>query len=283
MRLADAFRRKNLYISLDTSNFLQNYELVFVTGHPRSGTTIAHALVCSGADVNDYIPESSYLTGMVSNFIAGFNNEIHNVNFFGSKQAFVDYAGKQIRNFVNDCWINFGAPKVLALKDPVMMGQLDALNGIFPSSKFIISLRDPFEMVSSFCKVKTRQGIAVNSAVTQEISRNAANDYKRAIHFKTSYPERTLLFHYDSVFDGSYSQKLLSFSSNIVCNPENLWKSKFVKDVQAVKTPWITDKYGMGMEKVSKTEPDLSEEQREIIKSFTLNDYEKALSLLEFP
>ncbi|MAZ33308.1 MAG: hypothetical protein CMO06_09205 [Thalassospira sp.] len=268
-----------MIISLDTSNFLQNYELVFVTGHPRSGTTIVHALVCSGAEVNDYIPESSYLTGMVNNFIAGFNNEIHNVNFFGSKQAYVDYTGKQVRNFVNDCWVGFGAPKVLALKDPVMMNQLDALNGIFPSAKFIIALRDPFEVVSSFCKVKSRQGIVADATVTQEIARNAAIDYKRAIRFKTSYPERTLLFHYDSVFDGSYDQKLSSFSPNIRCNPDNLWKSKFVKDVQAVKTPWITDKYGEMMGKVSRTEPDLSEEQREIVKRFTFEDYEKAVSL----
>jgi len=247
---------------------------------PRSGTTIAHALVCSGADVNDFVPECSYLTGLVNNFIAGFNNDVHNVNFFGSKQAYVDYTGKQVRNFVNDCWVGLGAPKVLALKDPMMMSQLDALNGIFPLAKFIIALRDPFEVVSSFCKVKSRQGLAVDAAVTREIARNAAIDYKRAIRFKTSYPERTLLFHYDSVFDGSYEQRLSAFSPNIKCNPENLWKSKFVKDVQAVKTPWTTDKYGKMVGKVSRSEIELSDEQSGLVKKITFDDYEKAVSLV---
>lgn len=268
-----------MIITLDTSNFLQNYELVFVTGHPRSGTTIVHALVCSGAEVNDFVPESSYLTGMVNNFISGFNRDAHNVGFFGSKQAYVDYAGKQVRNFVNDCWVSFGAPKVLALKDPMMMSQLDALNGIFPSAKFIIALRDPFEVVSSFCKVKSRQGLVVDATVTEEIARNAAIDYKRAILFKTSCPERTLLFHYDSVFDGAYDQRLSAFSPNIKCNTDDLWKSKFVKDVQDARTPWLTDKYGKMIETVSRSEPDLSDEQREIVKRFTFDAYEKAVSL----
>lgn len=269
-----------MFISLDTSSFLQNYELVFVTGHPRSGTTIVHALICSGAQANDFVPESSYLTGMVGNFVAGFNNDVHNVNFFGSKQAYVDYAGKQVRNFVNDCWVGFGAPKVLALKDPMMMSQLDAFKGIFPSARFVIALRDPYEVVSSFCKVKSRQGLVVDNAVTHEIARNAAVDYMRATQFKTSNPERTLLFHYDSVFDGSYDQKLSAFSSSIKCNPDNLWKSKFVKDVQDVKTPWVTDKYGKMIEKVSRSEPDLNDEQREIVKSVTFDAYEKAVALV---
>ncbi|MCC9622543.1 sulfotransferase [Thalassospira sp. MA62] len=268
-----------LIISQDTTSYFENYELTFVTGHPRSGTTIAHALVCSSQNVNDYIPESSYLTGLVSNFMTGFRNDVHNVDFFGSKQAFVDYAGKQVRNFVNDCWIGFGAPKMLALKDPLMMETLDAFNGIFPFAKFIITVRDPFEVISSFCKVKQRQGAVVDAAMTTGLARNAALDYERASKFKSLHPDRTLLFHYDSLFDGSFSTTLSAFSSNIECRPNKVWDSKFVADTQKEKSPWLTEKYGQKLAAVSKSEPDLTSEQRKIVEKVTFPAYEKAVSL----
>jgi hypothetical protein len=121
--------------------------------------------------------------------------------------------------------------------------------------------------------------LGVDKATTHEIARNSAVDYMRAIQFKTSSPERTLLFHYDSVFDGSCGQKLSAFCSDIKCNPDNIWKSKFVKDVQDVKTPWVTGKYGKMIEKVSRSEPDLDNERREVVKSVTFDTYEKAVAL----
>lgn len=267
-----------MIISQDTTAYFKNYELMFVTGHPRSGTTITHALVCSSEEVNDYVPESSYLTGLVNNFITGFNNDAHNVDFFGGKQAFVDYAGKQIRNFVNDCWIGFGAPKTLALKDPLMMAGLDAFKGIFPFAKFVITLRDPYEVVSSFCKVRQRQGAVVDAAMTEGLARNAALDYQRAANFKASNPKQTLLFHYDSLFDGSYVAKLSGFSTNINCNPDKVWESRFASDPQKTKSPWLTDKYGQKLNAVSKSDTDLTNEQRKIVEQVTVPSYEKAVS-----
>ncbi|MBO6807602.1 sulfotransferase [Thalassospira sp.] len=266
-----------MIISQDTTAYFNNYELMFVTGHPRSGTTITHALVCSSEEVNDYVPESSYLTGLVNNFITGFNNDAHNVDFFGGKQAFVDYAGKQIRNFVNDCWIGFGAPKTLALKDPLMMAGLDAFKGIFPFAKFVITLRDPYEVVSSFCKVRQRQGAVVDAAMTEGLARNAALDYERAARFKAANSNQVLLFHYDSLFDGSYLKKLSAFSPNIVCNPDKVWESNFVSKKQKKDSAWHTEKYGEKPENITRNEPELNDAQRSIVKRVTVPSYEKVI------
>ena len=62
-----------------------SFQPVFVSGSPRSGTTLCHALICTSNEVNDYVPESSYLTGLLNNFIHGNSNEIHNL---GRAQVF---------------------------------------------------------------------------------------------------------------------------------------------------------------------------------------------------
>jgi hypothetical protein len=253
---------------------------MFVTGHPRSGTTITHAMICSSDMVNDYIPESSYLTGLVRNFAQGFQNDEHNVDFFGSKQAFVDYGGKQIRNFINDCWIAFGSPKVLALKDPVMMDLLDVYKGLFPFAKFVISLRDPFEVVSSFCNVKRREGVEVTDALTRQLAHNAAVDYARALRFKQANPDATLLFHYDSLFDDSYASKFAAFDASIQCTPDKVWDSKFVDDAGKTKSPWMTKKYGQKLDGVKKTVLNLSDAQRQIIEQTAMGEYNKVLAAL---
>ncbi|WP_181850554.1 sulfotransferase [Thalassospira xiamenensis] len=269
-----------MIISQDTSHFFKEYDLVFVTGHPRSGTTVTHALVCSAEQINDYVPETSFLTGLVKNFVAGFNNDAHNVEFFGSKQGFVDYAGKQIRNFVNDAWVAFGAPKVLAFKDPLMMECLDVFRMIFPFARFIISVRDPFETVSSYCAVKRRQGIEVTADIVKLLARNVAIDYARAAQIKVNLRGQVLLLHYDNFFDGSYAEKLSTFHPLIVSRPEKVWDSKFVQDTQKNKTAWMTDKYGKKIDEVKKSSPVLDDEQRGIIETVAVPDYKRIMEII---
>ncbi|WP_417816345.1 sulfotransferase family protein [Thalassospira alkalitolerans] len=269
-----------MIITQDTSHFFENYELVFVTGHPRSGTTISYAMICSSDTVNDFIPESSFLTGLVSNFVAGYNNDVHNNEFFGGKQAFVDYAGKQIRNFVNDCWIRFSSPKVLAFKDPIMMSQLDVFRVIFPRAKFVIMVRDPKEVVSSFYSVKRKEGVEITLQLTEVLARNAAMDYARTIAFKNKNPDNILLLHYDSFFDGSYGETITAAIPAIRCNPEKTWESKFVDDVQKKKTAWVTDKLGKKLDEVEKTKVNLSIEQGEIVDRIAGPEYQKVMQIL---
>lgn len=76
--------------------------------------------------------------------------------------------------------------------------------------------------------MRQRQGAVVDAAMTEGLARNAALDYERAARFKAANSNQVLLFHYDSLFDGSYLKKLSAFSPNIVCNPDKVWESNFV-------------------------------------------------------
>ncbi len=116
----------------------------------------------------------------------------------------------------------------------------------------MITIRDPFEVVSSFCNVKRRQGAVINAKLTQVLAKNAAIDYERAVNFKANNPDRVLLFHYDSLFDDTYGEKLAAFNPDIQCNPDRVWDSKFVSKAAKKRTPWVTEKYGKKLDGVEK-------------------------------
>ena len=73
-----------------------SFRPVFVSGSPRSGTTVCHSLICTSNEVNDYVAESIYLTGLLNKFINGNSNEINNSDYFGSMQEFQELNFGQI-------------------------------------------------------------------------------------------------------------------------------------------------------------------------------------------
>ena len=220
-----------------------NFQPVFVSGCPRSGTTVCHALICTSADVNDYVTESSYLTETLNNFCNGKNNQIHNSHLFGSMQDFEAFGIEQISFLLHHLWLHLGHKKYLCLKDPLMYRHFDWLDQVFKQVKYVFTYRDPVETISSRMTVLKKEGKNINADALSNLSNELLGYYHYAQKLASTKSDRTLLLNYQNIIDGAAEKQLKSFLSLNDINRKNIWKSEFVSKHQIPDTVWSTPKY----------------------------------------
>jgi len=220
-----------------------SFQPVFVSGSPRSGTTLCHALICTSNEVNDYVPESSYLTGLLNNFFHGNSNENHNLGLFGSMQEFQELNVEQISFVLHYLWLRLGHKKYLCLKDPLMFRHFDWLDQVFKQVKYVFTYRDPIETISSRVTVLKKEGKDINANVLAALSNELLGYYHYAEKLVSTKSDRTLIVNYEDIIDGAAEKRLASFLSLDDINRNNLWKSEFFSKHQRRDTAWNTPKY----------------------------------------
>jgi hypothetical protein len=255
-----------------------NFTPIFVSGAPRSGTTVCHALLCTSKTVNDYIPESSFLTGMLNNFEGGLNNDVHNVELFGSKVAYADFSAESISHLMSHLWMRLKSPEFLCLKDPMMYKHFNWLHQFYPNVKYVFTIRESLETISSRVKIDHKQGIHVDDNRVRAHASELLSYYQYAIYIYKNNTERLFLIDYESILDLSAVNKLNSISPNISIEPDDIWKTQFMSDVNK-DTTFITEKYGKLISDTKKSDMILTPNQIDIVQTICQKTYNEALSL----
>jgi hypothetical protein len=256
---------------------LERFTPIFVSGSPRSGTTICHALLCTAENVNDYVPESSFLSGILNNFIVGLNNDFHNVDFFGSKQAFIDYGIEQIASMLMYSWLRFDTPEFLALKDPLMFTHMNWIHQAFPNVRYVFTLRDPIETISSRVTVERRMGKYINNELVSNISAELSGYYNFISHVDQNCKNRLTVIHYDEIMSGSVKERFKEISPSIQVDQNRVWISKFMAKVK--DSPWTTESYGKRILDVKRAPIVLDEAQAEIVTNICGESYVRACAM----
>lgn len=220
-----------------------SFRPVFISGSPRSGTTVCHALICTSNEVNDYVPESSYFTGLLNNFINGNSNENHNSDLFGSMQEFQELNFEHISFILYHLWLRLGHKKYLCLKDPLMFKHFDWLDQVFKQVKYVFTYRDPIETISSRVTVLKNQGKDINTTVIAALSNELLGYYNYAEKLVLTKSDRALTINYEDIINGAADERLAIFLSLNDINRNNLWKSEFVSKHQRRDTAWRTPRY----------------------------------------
>ncbi len=257
----------------------ERFTPVFVSGAPRSGTTVCHSLICTSNEVNDYVPESSYLTGIMDNFEKGVNFPIHNDDLFGSRQNLTNYGIEEISNLLTYLWMRLETPKILCLKDPLMIKHFNWIHKVFPNVKYVITIRSPDETISSKITVEKKLGNNINEDLISLVSKELLGYLQLILKLQETISERLILISYDSILDLSAIEKLKKLKEGIDFSPGNIWKSKFVENVQR-PSPWITPKYGSGLENIEKSSLVLSPKEIDIVNSICYETYSKIIPYL---
>jgi hypothetical protein len=224
------------------------FEPYFVVGGPRTGTTILHALICTDDAVNDYIAECSYFTALIKPFLSGWTQfDFHTSAYFpGGRPEFVAYHGQLLRGVLHDIWQQVGRPKKLALKDPLLSPHIGTLAQILPETKFVLSVRDPRDVVASRITVmrKENANAAIGEHEIARICQEFNGCYAPLAKSAELFRGRALLVPYEGLSRSGDLKPVEDFMG-IACRADRLWQSDLT-DVNALhgKSAWHTAQYG---------------------------------------
>lgn len=131
---------------------------IFVGGALRSGTSLLQKVICSSTDTNPFINGCRYLTDhlrLYAHYISTDNLYID--DYFGNTDRLRDFTKGLIENILAETWACTGRPNVLVLKSPELSLYLPQLADLLPGAKFVMSMREPKDTITSMLKVGERQ------------------------------------------------------------------------------------------------------------------------------
>ena len=131
---------------------------IFVGGVMRSGTSLLQQVICTSKDTNQFINACRYLTGQLalySQYSGG--DSVFNEDYFENKGEFRAFTISIIEKFLAGAWACNGRPNTLVLKNAELIMYIPLLADLLPDAKFVISVREPKDTITSMIKVGERQ------------------------------------------------------------------------------------------------------------------------------
>jgi hypothetical protein len=221
------------------------FQPVFVGGAARSGTTLLHALICTSRDVNPYVGECSYLTGLAWSLTSALQHfDIHTRYYFDDLAAFEAYHADLLSTVLHQHWRSLGSPRVLALKDPNLTMLFPSLARWFPQARFVVSTRDPRDVVASRVKVQQRTAPGSND---RNFIDQVANDYNTVYgHLLASravFGDRLLMVSYEALVGRADVAEIGGFLGLSDLDASALWQRSRVDEKTYAGHAWNSPLY----------------------------------------
>ncbi|MDD5585774.1 MAG: sulfotransferase [Alphaproteobacteria bacterium] len=125
---------------------------VFVGGAMRSGTTMLYGLVCSSPQTNPIMNECHYLAeqvGLYRHWVSlGLDNNIRD-QYFTNLEEFKTYSRELITALIDRFYERLVPHGILVLKSPLLSQYLWQVHELVPDARYIISVRDPRDVIAS--------------------------------------------------------------------------------------------------------------------------------------
>lgn len=136
--------------------------IIFIAGPPRSGTTLLNRIMSGCVELGRFLPECTYLTKEIEHYanILLYSDEERFGTYFGNEEnlrkCFQQIIDAHLITLIANAGIDVSS--VLILKDPVLGLYVDQAIKIFPDdTKFIITIRDPRDVLASMKNVRAKQ------------------------------------------------------------------------------------------------------------------------------
>jgi hypothetical protein len=138
------------------------YNLTFVVGAPRSGTTVVGSLLSEGLAAYPMLPECTFVTQLIRHFheIVNYSDRPRFEAFAKSQEDLINVFSPAIDGFIRTAHSHFSNKEAqeLVLKDPELSLYVDCLPLFFKQFKTVCIVRNPKDVISSFKKVFAKQG-----------------------------------------------------------------------------------------------------------------------------
>lgn len=126
----------------------------FVGGAQRSGTTLLQGLLCSGETTNPLIRECFALEHLIGVYRRGrYNFEEIGAAYFTDVDAFKRFYARAIGDFLEQTRARYAPAEHLVLKETLLTRAFHDLFDLVPDAKFVVSVRDPRDVVASLIRV----------------------------------------------------------------------------------------------------------------------------------
>lgn len=157
---------------------------IIVGGAMRTGTSLLQNVLSTSPSANDMMVECQYLTAQLTLYTQWQNqNERGLVDFFDGKDGLKDYTTKLVFEFLKQTHLRQGEPENLILKHPEMTVFFPLLGQMLPNAKFVVSVRDPKDVVASMLVVAEKQKELGRSSNMLHAGRNMAKLTKLFLSF----------------------------------------------------------------------------------------------------
>lgn len=149
---------------------------IFVGGAQRSGTSLLASSLCAGEESNPYLGESSSLRRLLdaqSHMVQRFDDETK--FHFGTRPVMQEFMSTTLRSFLGLTLASSAPATSLVLKEPHMTTHFPLIHQLLPEAKFVISIRDPRDTISSMMTVgkKLKEGGSSHLFATDNVKKMA--------------------------------------------------------------------------------------------------------------
>ncbi|MBX3482845.1 sulfotransferase [Phenylobacterium sp.] len=235
--------------------------IIFVGGAPRSGTTVAHALICTGDDVSAYAPEISFFRGFMSAFRNGRAAwDQHTSAYFRDRDDFRDLIRETSDLALRRIWTALGGRSILAVKDPHLTPFFPDLNLLYPDkARFVTVCRHPYDVVRSRQEVHDKSGLGRPFTVgdASAVAREYVSYYQAVL--RHGFGGRHFMFRYEDLNSDGLRARLAAFAGLQGFDTSRMWGASADKvDDDA----WGSPKYNRAIDLTSRLSP-LAPEFRE--------------------
>jgi hypothetical protein len=125
----------------------------FVSGVMRSGTTLLHRILTNSCQ-SEYIKEVDAFRIIVESF--GTLDKHQEYRPLGAREEFVRLYREFLAAISQSCANSMYGPVVI-LKDPLAIRIIEYLHELMPTTKFLLSVREPLGTIASIARVSVRQ------------------------------------------------------------------------------------------------------------------------------
>jgi hypothetical protein len=168
-----------------TIPFKNPIDPIFMIGFPRSGTTLLDSILRSHPQI-EILEEQPFIEQMKNSLVQPINfNSLKNLSDSEIESLRTEYIFK-INRSVQGC----GSTKFVIDKFPLNLVHTGLIHRVFPTAKFILSIRHPYDCVLS-CFM---QNFKINDAMENFLSlKQAAKFYNEVMSLWIQYEQKLLI------------------------------------------------------------------------------------------
>lgn len=229
----------------------------FVGGPPRSGGTLLYSILCSDSLTNPLLRETHYFRHIIETYIHSKDSfaSLEDYHFFTDAAELRDYNAHWATDFLERIRKRHPPANHVVLKSFMLTPLMPVVHELIPDAKFLISVRDPRDVIASMFEVAEKQQAQGKS------SRFPRDPEQRCLEYLATYGpcvttrdesfRRNILFvKYEQLVQRPMEvlDQIRRFTGLSLdnYNPDTNWspgKRDFLKE-RASGDPYINDLYG---------------------------------------